>query len=79
MRGVHTAVRIGHKLADHIRDLFADAVALVEEGLDVFRPFHDGKFDIAHDAQQHIVEVVGDAGGQLPDGIDLLRVQQLGF
>ena len=33
----------------------------------------------ALDDGQDVVEVVGDAAGELPDGLHLLRVAQLGF
>ncbi len=37
------------------------------------------QFQRAHDNGQHIVEVVGDAAGQLADGLHLLRLAQLVF
>ena len=37
----------------------------------------DGAFDIAADHREHVVEIVGDTGGKLPDGFELLRLAQL--
>ena len=38
-----------------------------------------GQFDVAHDAAEDVVEIVGDAAGEGSDGFHLLQLEQLLF
>src|SRR3954454_6040925 len=40
---------------------------------------HVGELKIAHDGGQKIVEVMGDAAGEMTDGVHLLRLAQYAF
>ena len=47
--------------------------------LRLMRKARDQRFGGAGDHRQHVVEVVRDAAGELADGVELLRLQQLVF
>ena len=50
-----------------------------QKGLEFVGGGHQRQIEIAQDAVEHVVEVVGDAGGQLADGLHFLGLAQLGF
>ena len=62
------AGRALHRIVEVHHDLAARAVEAAQ-----------GKVDAADDHRQHIVEVVGDAAGQLADRLHLLDLAKLGF
>ncbi|OQA75948.1 MAG: hypothetical protein BWY31_04669 [Lentisphaerae bacterium ADurb.Bin242] len=53
----------------HVLEAFMEGVPLID--------MHEHQGNISEDAHQQIVEIVGNAAGQRPDGLQLLRAQKL--
>ena len=73
------ALREGQELGGEVHRLVQRLLGLLQHG-ERLLPLVDRQLrhrDVAEDALQQVVEVVGDAAGERPDGLELLRLEPL--